>query len=222
MTEKQAIQTRHSVRAYLNKPIEREKIDILQACVDECNRQSGLNFQLVLNEPKAFNSLLARYGKFSGVSNYIAIVGKKNADDIAVGYYGEKIILKAQALGLNTCWVALTYKKIKNAFTINKGENLKMVISLGYGLNQGFARKSKTPNQVSNLSESSPKWFVDGVNFALLAPTAVNQQKFFITEKNGSVSLSAGIGFYSKVDLGIVKYHFEIGAGKENFSWSEN
>ena len=26
-------------------------------------------------------------------------------------------------------------------------------------------------------------------------------------------------GFFSKVDLGIVKYHFEIGAGKENVKW---
>jgi hypothetical protein len=25
---------------------------------------------------------------------------------------------------------------------------------------------------------------------------------------------------YSKMDLGIVKYHFELGAGKENFEWA--
>ena len=24
---------------------------------------------------------------------------------------------------------------------------------------------------------------------------------------------------YGKMDLGIVKYHFELGAGKENFTW---
>lgn len=222
MTELQAIFARHSVRAYLNKPIEQEKIDILTECINECNRESGLNIQLVTNEPKAFSSLLARYGRFSGANNYIAIVGKKNADPMAIGYFGEKIVLKAQTLGLNTCWVALTFKKIKEAFIVNEGENLKMVISLGYGKNQGFDRKSKTKEQVSNCNENSPKWFVDGVGAALLAPTAVNQQKFFITENGGIVSLKAGAGFYSKVDLGIVKYHFELGAGKDNFKWSEN
>ena len=25
---------------------------------------------------------------------------------------------------------------------------------------------------------------------------------------------------YSKMDLGIVKYHFEVGAGRENFEWA--
>ncbi|MFR4700307.1 MAG: nitroreductase, partial [Christensenellaceae bacterium] len=34
----------------------------------------------------------------------------------------------------------------------------------------------------------------------------------------GKVSARATGGFYSKRDLGIVKYHFEIGAG--NFSWA--
>ena len=26
---------------------------------------------------------------------------------------------------------------------------------------------------------------------------------------------------YTRMDLGIVKYHFEIGAGAENFAWAE-
>lgn len=30
------------------------------------------------------------------------------------------------------------------------------------------------------------------------------------------------MGFCTKIDLGIVKYHFEIGAGKENFEWDIN
>ena len=25
---------------------------------------------------------------------------------------------------------------------------------------------------------------------------------------------------YTQIDLGIVKYHFEVGAGKENFEWA--
>ena len=55
---------------------------------------------------------------------------------------------------------------------------------------------------------------------ALLAPTAINQQKFKFSLHDGNkVSVKAGLGFYSKVDLGIVKYHFEIGAGVKNFEW---
>ena len=65
-----------------------------------------------------------------------------------------------------------------------------------------------------------PDWFGRGVEAALLAPTAMNQQKFLFTLDGSKVSSKAGMGFYTKLDLGIVKYHFEIGAGRENFRWN--
>ena len=48
----------------------------------------------------------------------------------------------------------------------------------------------------------------------------MNQQKFVFTLNGNKVSAKAGLGFYSKIDLGIAKYHFEAGAGKENFTWA--
>ena len=46
----------------------------------------------------------------------------------------------------------------------------------------------------------------------------MNQQKFRLTYADGKVAAKAGMGFYT--DLGIVKYHFEVGAGKDNFKWA--
>lgn len=92
-----------------------------------------------------------------------------------------------------------------------------VVISLGYGKTQGTEHKSKSVDAVSNLGSDSPDWFQTDVEAALLAPTAMNQQKFMLALENGRISAKAGSGFYTKIDLGIVKYHFEIGAGKENF-----
>ncbi len=221
MTLKDAMRARHSVRAYIDKPIDQKSLDALSLCIKECNAQGDLNIQLVTNEPNAFGkSFLAHYGKFSDVKNYVALVGKKckNLEE-KLGYYGEKIVLLAQTLGLNTCWVALTFKKIKNAFTVNKGEKLVAVISIGYGKNQGVPSKNKPLDKVCEFNGKSPAWFLEGVSAALLAPTAINQQKFFFTEENGTVNLTAGVGPCAKIDLGIVKYHFEIAAGKENFKW---
>ena len=219
----EAVKNRHAVRSYKDVAIESEKTADLQTLISECNKESGLNIQLVLNEPKAFDSLMAHYGKFSGVKNYIALVGKKGADtEEKIGYYGEKIVLRAQQLGLNTCWVAMTFKKITTAFTVNKGEKLFMVISLGYGEVQGNPHNSKPAEKVSSSKcESTPEWFIRGVQSALLAPTAMNQQKFnFTLESDGkTVSAKSGSGFYTKTDLGIAKLHFEIAAGKENFNW---
>lgn len=216
----ETMKARHSVRTYTNQPITTSALQTLQEEIATCNRESGLHIQLVTNEPKAFDSFMAHYGKFSGVENYIALVGKKDAAlDEKCGYYGERLVLKAQQLGLNTCWVALTYKKIPGAFEIKPGEKLAVVIALGYGETQGSAHKSKAATEISNLSPDSPAWFQSGVEAALLAPTAMNQQKFSLQYKDGDVIAKAGMGFYSKVDLGIVKYHFECAAGKENFTW---
>ena len=220
MNMEEAVKLRHSVRQYQRKPLEPEAISQLQAEIAACNQESGLHIQLVTNEDKAFDSFMAHYGKFSGVTNYIALIGKKDAAlDEKCGYYGERLVLKAQQLGLNTCWVALTYSKIRTAFVVDQGEKLCVVIALGYGATQGVPHKSKAIQDVPMVDGEMPGWFRNGVEFALLAPTAMNQQKFTLSLQDGKVTAKAGMGFYAKVDLGIVKYHFEIGAGKDNFVW---
>lgn len=204
----EVMKARHSVRQYSRKKIEEEKKEILIALVNECNKDSGLNMQIIFDEPKCFDSMMAHYGKFSGVENYIALVGKKGAGlEEKAGYYGEKIVLKAQELGLNTCWVAMTHGK--SAAKIEKDEKLACIIALGYGVTQGVAHKNKPAEQLCNFSSDIPDWFSKGMEAALLAPTAMNQQKFYITLESGEVSAKAGKGFYTKLDLGIVKYHFE-------------
>lgn len=219
MDLKEAILTRHSVRSYLDKPIEGETLEKLNAMIDECNREGDLHIQLVLNEPKAFDCFLAHYGKFKGANNYIALVGKDCKDfDEKMGYYGEKIVLYAQTLGLNTCWVYLTYKKVKNAYVLNEGEKLGLVISIGYGETQGKARTSKTLADVSS-AVNPPEWYLKGIEAALFAPTAMNKQKFRFSLNGDKVKIDTVSGVCTAIDLGIVKYHFEIGAGKENFEW---
>ncbi|MBE6949220.1 MAG: nitroreductase [Ruminococcaceae bacterium] len=218
----EAIRTRHSVRRYTDTPLTQQHIEILNDEINRCNKEGDLHFQLILNEPKAFGNFFASYGLIKGAKNYIALIGK-NTPDLSekCGWYGEHLVLKAQQSGLNTCWVGGSYKKVKSAFTIREGEKLCLVIAIGYGKNQGSKRPSKSFNAVTETTGEFPQWFKNGVEAALLAPTAINQQRFkFILEDN-RVTVKDLKGPYSKVDLGIVKYHFEAGAGKENFEWSE-
>lgn len=208
----EVMKSRHSVRQYKDKKIENEKREILNEFAKLCNSESGMNIQIIYDEPKCFNSMMAHYGKFSGCTNYIAVVGKKGKDlDEKAGYYGEKLVLKAQELGLNTCWVAMTHGR--SAATIEKGEKLAIIISLGYGRNQGLAHKSKPLSAVCNQINEVPEWFAKGMEAVMLAPTAMNQQKFkFILNGHQVKAVSTG-GFYSKIDLGIVKYHFDAVSG---------
>ena len=227
MTLLEAIKSRHSVRNYKHQPLSKEVTDILQQKVDECNSLGNLHIQLVANETKAFSGIMS-YGTFSGVENYFIMAGQKAVDlDERIGYYGEQIVLLAQTLGLNTCWVGLTYRKVGETFKLNEGEKVACVIALGYGEDKYRRHKIKSHKEVSNASEMSPQWFNKGVEAALLAPTAVNQQKFFFEllneMKNGKPAVKASTKFsmvgYTKMDLGIAKLHFEIGAGKDNFEW---
>ena len=233
MTIQEAIQVRHSVRQYKNTAIEAEKIAQLQALIDQSNSEAGLHMQLVVNEPKAFAGGLAKYGKFSGVGNYIAMIAPKGKD-VELGYYGEQVVLLAQTLGLNTCWVGLTFSKQPDQYEIREGEVLNSVIALGYGATQGVqhpqkktiddvAEDARVESQKSKVEGKFPEWFVRGVEAAILAPTAINQQKFlFVLHDNNRVEAKARLVLlnnYAATDLGIVKCHFEIGAGKENFEW---
>jgi len=221
MTTLEAIEARHSVRSYADQPIPTEIVKELNTEIAVCNQQANLHIQLVTDEPKSFGGMMAHYGKFSGVQNYIALIGPKGgALDETLGYYGEQIAIKAQMLGLNTCWVAMTFSKGKCAATINKGEKLVCVLSLGYGTTQGVAHKSKPMDNLCRVSGEMPGWFRAGMESAMLAPTAMNQQKFFLTLSGNTVRAETTGGFYSKVDLGIVKYHFEIGAGTEQIRWA--
>ena len=216
----EAICARHSVRAYTDRPVARDAADALRREIEICNREGGLHIQLVTDEPAAFSGMMAHYGKFSGVRNYIALVGKKSTElDEKLGYYGERLALLAQTLGLNTCWVAMSYSKGKARVEVAPGEKLRIVLALGYGETQGVPHKGKNLSEVCRVEGTMPDWFRSGMEAALLAPTAMNQQKFRFTLLPDGVRAESTGGFYSKVDLGIVKYHFELGAGCENFQW---
>ncbi len=215
----QAMKERHSVRRYTDKPIEPEKIEEIEKAIASINDETGLNIQLVTNEPEAFTGTMASYGHFSGCSNYIAICAENGRNE-EIGYYGEELVLLCQMLGLNTCWVALTFSKGKAKYTCNKGEKLQIVISVGYGVHNGREHKNKPLSELCSVNGETPDWFGNAMEAVLLAPTAMNQQKFHFTLINDKqVKAKALFGPYSKMDLGIAKYHFELGADGHEFEW---
>lgn len=77
MTIQEAMQRRHSVRAYLPRPIEGEPLARLEEEIRQCNQGSGLRIQLITDDPVAFGGRMAHYGKFEGVHSYLALVGPK-------------------------------------------------------------------------------------------------------------------------------------------------
>ena len=216
MNIKEAISQRHSVRQYQDRPITEEVRTELEKVIAECNRESGLKMQLILNDPECFDTLLGHYGKFTNANNYIAVVGSKEFKDLErrAGYYGQRVVLEAQKMGLNTCWVAGTYGKGKCKADKNAGEKILCVIAVGYGENSGKKHRSKPLEKLCGVpKEEMPKWFEDGMKAAMMAPTAVNQQKFYIYLEDGEAVIAAKSGMLTQLDQGIVRYNFEAASG---------
>lgn len=213
MTILEAMQARHAVRSYKDKKIEESVIKKLQEEINRCNQEGNLSIQLICNDTNVFKGLIANCVGFRGVSNYIALVGESNENlEEKAGYYGQRIALKAQQLGLNTCWAASTYKNQKCKASIGKNEKLVCVMAIGYGATQGVPHKSKTIAQLCRAKNDMPDWFRNGIKAAALAPTAQNKQDFLIVLNQEKVQFEVKESKYSKIDLGIIRYHFETGA----------
>lgn len=214
MTEMEAIRERHSVRSYQNRKIEAEKAAQLNELIARCNQEGNLNLQLLEDAGGTFSRMLSKFMGLGSAPSVIACIGPDDDTlDERIGYYGQKIVLFAQTLGLNTCWAG-TFSEKNTPANRTPGDRLPIVIAIGYGVNSGRTRKSKTADDVvADGMNGKPEWFRRGVEAALLAPTAINQQKFEIALKNdGSVEITDKGGVLSRIDKGIVTYNFEVGA----------
>lgn len=213
MTEIEAIKERHSVRNYTDQRIEQEKIDRLNEMIESCNKEGNLHLQFCEDAKNTFNKLLNKAMGLGSAPSVIACIGPDDETlDERVGYYGEKIVLFAQQLGLNTCWAG-TFNRKNIPAKEGEGERLVISIAIGYGANQGKQHKSRSVDEVTSGKPERPEWFNYGVELALLAPTAINQQKFeIILNDDDTVSFRDKGGVIGKVDLGIITYHFEAGA----------
>ena len=216
MTEKEAILQRHSVRNYTDRAIEDEKIQLIEQKISELNKQGDLHLQFIKDAGKTYNKLFNLAAGLGSAPSVIACIGEDSEDlDRRVGYYGEKLVLYLTELGLNTCWTGTFNKKNVNA-DLNDKERIVIAIAVGYGQNQGSQHRSKTAQQVTDGKTDRPEWFEEGVRMALLAPTALNQQKFVIRlNDDDTVDFIDKGGVLSQVDIGIVKCHFEIGSGRK-------
>ncbi|MDF2904926.1 MAG: Nitroreductase family protein [Herbinix sp.] len=222
----EAIHVRSSRRTYLETPISQEAVVQLKELIETSNRQGNLSMKLIQNETSAFGKLSKSYGMFRGVRNYILLIGKNETDARErLGYYGERVVLLATQLGLGTCWVGGTFDRSIGDLYVQPGEFFSGVITIGNVerdkswkerlISKVTHRKTKAISEMIKAEGEVPEWFLEGMRAVQKAPSAVNAQPVTFTYQQGVVSAyvtSEKYG-YEKVDLGIAKLHFEIGAG---------
>lgn len=214
MDFKEAMKKRHVVRRYRDEELDLETVSALRKRVEEDNEKYQVHVRLKTEDSSALN-LMGKLASKNAV-NYFIMSGKESADlNERLGYVGADLMLYAQTLGLNTWWIGGTFSK-KNVERKAPNQKVIGIIVVGYGETAGKRHKQKDVEAVSSYEGETPDWFVAGVNAALLAPTAFGKQNFLISGKGQKVALKCDT---CGEDLGLVKYHFELGAGKENFEW---
>lgn len=222
MTTMDIIRARHSVRDYETRPIEGDALERLRSVIDDCARRSGLDIQLVTDNPEAFQ-LVGGIGLVRGAASHIAFVAEGSESDEEIGYWGQRIVLSAQEMGLNTCWVAMMARK-KSKAKLRPGASVRLGIAVGYGRNQGSSRKTKPVHALSVVEcEEVPPWFSVAMEAAQLAPTAINGQHFLITLRSDGRTVKAEATRnrgWCMVDLGIVKRNFEEAANELGADWA--
>ena len=160
------IYKRESVRGYLDKAVEREKIekiiDAARVAPSACNSQPW-KFVVVDNEKLAKDLAKTLYDPLIGINKFtttsrafIVVVGerrnltskfgelvkKKDYTSIDIGIACEHICLAATELGLGTCMIGwFKEKEIKNILDIPKNKEIYLVISVGYFENKEPRKK---------------------------------------------------------------------------------
>ena len=221
------MKTRRSIRKYTSDPIESELTDLIQEEINKINEESGFYFQMVLNNDDVLGNKLVTFGMFKNARNIIALVAPddENDDDGTVdeniGYYGARILLYMHSLGLGTCFLTGTYSRGKTrAYVVEKQKNYG-IICFGHG--ESFPnkpRKTKTIDKISDCRDADPQWYKDGLEGALLAPTAINAQPFEIFRDGAElVFIRPLFGVNPILDAGIIKYFFEKAANSDAYLW---
>jgi len=218
MDFKEAMQKRHMVRKYTDKPLSDEIIAKINERIELNNKTYNLNMKLMINNSKGVSSIM-KLIMARGVNNFIILAGDVSGNlDERLGYSGADIMLYAQTLGLNTWWVGGTFNRSVRRYVDNK--KVTGIIAIGYGQTQGVPHKSKNVEDVSKYEGTIiPPWFISGVDGALLAPTALNKQNFMLIGNGNRVKIECSNGIFTGSNVGLIKYHFELGAGKGNFEW---
>ncbi len=135
--------SRRSIRKYLAKPVEHEKLEVVVRA--GINAPSGMNAQPWIVRVVEDQKLIADVNKVCrglyNAPNLICVCTPTNGGDLDAGLLGENMMLAAQAIGLGTCclggpvrWLNSNAdgKFFLDRLDIPEGYKLNYIIAIGY------------------------------------------------------------------------------------------
>jgi len=224
----QAIEKRISCRAFTTRQPDDETVQKLEQEIAAINDEAGLHFQLYGPREDGTAISMASNMFASNPPYYAALVARKDPiEEEKLGFYGERLVLLAEMLGLSTCWVASTYDRESARVDLAEGEVLHDVLPLGYApakmpLKQRTIRtairgRSKKQDELYRgpvpLSQAA-EWVQACVDAVWKGPSAINEQPVVFVQDALDAPIRAELSRVKTgmeyCDLGIAKYHFQV------------
>jgi nitroreductase len=160
MTVEEAIRTRKSVRQYLDKPVEKEKIKALleaaRLAPSASNRQEG-RF-VVVTDAGTRKRLVAAAANQNFVGEAACVIaccaetdmhemrGGQLSYPIDVAIQIDHMALRAVELGLGTCWIGAFYEdRVKEVLGIPDALRVVELLIVGYPADPSVKSKSRLP-----------------------------------------------------------------------------
>lgn len=171
-----AIMDRRSIRQYLDKPVEHEKLEVVVRC--GINAPSGVNRQpwiiRVIEDQQLIKDVTEVYKKenaeqvkrdptfknmFRNAPNIICVCTPTDGGALDAGMLGENMMLAAQSLGLGTCCLGgpvrflntnANAKFFIDRLEIPEGYQLNYILAIGYP-DESPAAKPRDPSKVKYI-----------------------------------------------------------------------
>lgn len=143
MDFKSLIVNGRSVRNFKETPVDAKELVELEKYIDECKK---LDSSIVIEARffagddtyKRLYGIAGYKGVMIEAPNYLVLLSEDKPQHLEnAGYVGERAILKARDLGIDSCWVSYSDRNaVKNTLGIDSDKEVVALIALGYASNE--------------------------------------------------------------------------------------
>lgn len=144
MDYKKLMKSRKSTRAYKDDKVNKKDIETLLHYFHNCKRLiPDIEFESILFEEgedvfKKLDGIAGYNGRMIQAPSYLVVTSEVKGGYIEnTGFVVENMMLKAEELGIDTCWISFPNSDtIKKSLAITNENEITAVVALGYGLEQ--------------------------------------------------------------------------------------
>lgn len=163
----EAIERRRSVRSFDGTGLSENEISRLKEAVGHTESPFGGKVAIRLKSfdlSKGYKP--STYGMIKGAVDFFLIgMGSDEDSALSAGFRFEQVVLRAQEMGLGTCWIAATFKgsDFERDESFPSGEELRIVSPVGHPAPQRMVEKvARFVVGSKNRKAFSDLFFTDG------------------------------------------------------------